>query len=226
MRSSFGTFKQRAVILRKAGKTYGEIRKIIGKEIPKSTLSLWLSKTHLSFVQRSKLNKSAEENMKRGRRIAFATKQLQREKYFEVIRKRIMHLRGVIRNKNVAKIALAMLYLGEGSKTQRGFLIFGNSSPTIIGLFMRLLRYCYNVNESRLRCTVQCRADQNIQQLERHWSHITQIPHKQFYKSRIDPRTIGKPSIKQDYKGVCRIDYFSADTFNEIMTIIDVIAGR
>ena len=107
--------------------------------------------------------------------------------------------------------------MGEVAKTKRGSLMFGNSDPRVIALFLRLLRQCYNINEDKFRCTLQCRADQNIETLERFWSKITNVPLKQFYKARVDSRTIGKKSRKMDYKGVCRIDYFSADLFNEII---------
>jgi len=66
-------------------------------------------------------------------------------------------------------------------------------------------------------------ADQNIKKLEKFWSQVTKISLSQFYKARIDPRTIGKPSKKPNYKGVCRIDYFSADLFIELMQIPKII---
>lgn len=66
-------------------------------------------------------------------------------------------------------------------------------------------------------------ADQDIKKLERFWSKVTSIPLSQFYKTRIDPRTIGKPSKKPDYKRVCRIDYFSTEIFIELTKIVEII---
>ncbi|PIR44326.1 hypothetical protein COV23_00575 [Candidatus Wolfebacteria bacterium CG10_big_fil_rev_8_21_14_0_10_31_9] len=101
--------------------------------------------------------------------------------------------------------------------------MFGNSDPNIIYLFLKLLRYCYDIDENKFRCTLQDRADQNIKKLEKFWRLVTKIPKKQFYKARIDPRTIGKISKKPEYKGVCVIDYFSADILNEFKKIVEVI---
>lgn len=112
-----------------------------------------------------------------------------------------------------------MLYLCEGSKRNGGSLCFGNSDPTIIRLFLRLFRICYPVDEGKFRCTVQCRADQDLKQLPLFWSKVTQIPLNQFYRSRVDQRTIGLPTKKVDYKGVCRIDYFSAAIYNELRVV-------
>jgi hypothetical protein len=122
-----------------------------------------------------------------------------------------------------AKLTLAVLYLGEGSKTRRGAMAFGNSNPEIIRLFLHLLRKTYVIDENRFRVTVQCRADQAIPALEKFWSNITHIPMSQFYKARVDKRTIGVPSRKRDYKGVCKIDYFSASAYHDIMSACRVI---
>ena len=52
---------------------------------------------------------------------------------------------------------------------------------------------------------------------------IRKIPLTQFYKARIDPRTIGQQSKNLNYKGVCRIDYFSAELFIELKQIPEII---
>jgi len=90
-------------------------------------------------------------------------------------------------------------------------------------VFVDLMRKCYKIDESKFRCTVQCRADQNIKELEFFWSKTTDIPLKQFYKARVDKRTIGQISRKKDYKGVCRIDYFSSALDLELKYIAQVI---
>lgn len=213
--------KNKVIELRKGGRTYGEIIKAVGKNIPKSTLSDWCSGILLSQLQNLRIDKRKETNIRRGRIMALAVNKKRREEYLRSVEKRVEHLPRLLTNKDVAKIVLATLYLGEGSKHRDGSLCLGNSDPEIIRLFLSLLRSTYNIDERKFRCTVQCRADQNTKTLERFWLSITKIPAKQFYKTRIDPRTIGQKSRKPEYKGVCKIDYFSADLYNELMT-----AGR
>lgn len=94
----------------------------------------------------------------------------------------------------------------------------------MIGLFLKLLRQCYEIDEKKFRFTLQCRADQNVKKLEDYWSKVTRIPLSQCFKVQIDPRTIGKPSKKKDYKGVCRIDYFSAHIDTELKIIVIIIS--
>ena len=217
--------KKKVIFLRKQGKTYGEIQKILKCKIPKSTLSFWCKNIELSNQQKLKIEVFVKRNIEKGRQKALRTNKLKREKYFHSIEERVGHLKNIIQNKDVAKIALAMLYLGEGSKTLKSSLTFGNSDPQIIRLFIDLLRSCYQIDERKFRCTLQARADQNIKELEEFWSTKTKIPLNQFYKARVDSRTIGKVSRKKDYKGVCRIDYFSADIFWELIYIMKSFNG-
>lgn len=215
--------KLEAVKLRKEGKTYGEIQNILNVKIPKSTLSNWCKDISLSFQHKLRIDKCILESAKKGRAIALAVNRARREDYLKSIEKRVSYLGRLMKDKDIAKISLAMLYLGEGSKGYRKSLMLGNSDPETISLFLKLFRYCYTINESKFRCTLQCRADQNIIKLETFWSEITKIPLTQFYRARIDPRTIGKKSKKPYYKGVCRIDYFSADILNEILKIVELL---
>jgi hypothetical protein len=222
MISQFAHLKKEATALRKTGKTYSEIIKKLKAPIPKSTLSLWCKNIIFSSKNKERIAKIIKENLARGRFIVLASNKIKRRHYLQEVYSRVSHLGKLIKNKNIAKISLAVLYLGEGSKN-RSSLTFGNSDPAIISLFLRLLRYCYKIDEGKFRCTLQCRADLDIQKLEKFWSDITNIPLSKFYKARVDPRTIGKISKNPEYKGVCRIDYFSADIFNELTKVIESI---
>lgn len=215
--------KQKAISLRKSGKTYSEIIQRLNFIVPKSTLSGWFKNIKLSETQNKRIKEKILKGWAKARRVAIETNKIKRERYLKGVEERILHLTDKLKNKDTAKIALAMLYLGEGSKDPRRGLMFGNSNPTVIKLFLKLLRYCYKIDENKFRCTVQCRADQNTKALEIFWSKITKISPAKFYKTQIDYRTVGKPSKKVEYKGVCRINYFSNDIAYELKDIIEVI---
>src|SRR5258708_4648688 len=166
MRSSYRLYREKAMSLRRKGKTYGEIRSILQAAIPKSTLSLWCGDILLSKVQSARIEKMVHNNAGRARSIRMS----RHRTYLASISARVAHLGNVLRDKNVAKIALAMLYLGEGAKMRKASLMFGNSNPAVIALFLRLLRRCHLIDEKKFRCTVQCRADQNIKALQVFWS--------------------------------------------------------
>lgn len=214
---------QKAIFLRKKGKMYSEILDILGISIPKSTLSGWCKDISLPFGFEKRVKDYNKFHLIKARKIALIKKAEKRSKYLDEIKKRNLHLLELLKNRDVAKIAVAMLYLGEGRKAGKNSIMFGNSNPFIIKLFLNLLRACYKLDEKKFRCTLQCRADQDIKKLEKFWFSITKIPLSQFYKAQVDPRTIGKKSKKTDYKGVCRIDYFSAELFIELMQIAKLI---
>ena len=174
----------------------------------------------MSVIQKEKLSENINKKLIKARAKSIIVAKAKREKYFSKIEKKNLHLIKILNNnKETAKLVLSALHLGEGAKNRRGSIQFGNSDPGIVWLFMKLMRFCYDAEESKFRCTVLCRADQNTRILERFWMQITGIVKKQFYKTRIDKRTIGKPSRKLDYKGVCVINYLSANTYYDLITL-------
>ena len=225
MKRQYSHLKNKAIALRKKGKTYGEIRNTLKMPLPKSTLSLWFKDIKLSNRQKINLRENIKNKIIQGQIKAHKQIKEQRRKYLQEVEGRVIHLKIAMENKDAAKIALAMLYLGEGFKHRKGSMAFGNSDPGTIKLFMKLMRRCYEIDESKFRCTLQCRADQNIRKLEKFWSEVTDIPPNKFYGARIDPRTIGIPTKKLEYKGVCKIDYFSADIYNELIKISEVLTS-
>lgn len=218
------TNKQKAIELRKLGRTFGEISKELGT--PKGTLSGWLKNTTLLPSALRRLDAEKTSRNQASRTIAVASNKRRRTAYLDGLEMTNAHLAVELANPNVAKITLAALYLCEGTKN-RAAITFGNSDPRIIALFLRLLRQCYPLKESKFRCTVQCRADQDVPSLERFWSETTAIHPSRFYQARIDPRSKGKTSKKPEYKGVCRIDYLSANVFNDVTAVANAITkGR
>ncbi len=215
--------KEKIISFRKKGLTYSEIKKSIGIEIPKSTMSTWCKGLVLPVFYKEKVRLIVNKNLKKARKKSIISKRKKKQDYLNSLFFKNKQVDIKIKDFDVAKIALAVLYLGEGGKRENGALVFGNSNPDIIKLFLKLLRYCYKIDESKFRCTLQCRFNQDVLGLEKFWQEITQISFEQFYKVQIDPRTIGKPSKKKDYKGVCRIDYFSSDVFWDINIVNKIL---
>lgn len=215
--------KNKVILLRQGGRTYSEIKKILKIDIPKSTLSTWCGSVELPPSAQERIKNQIKQNLVKARQLAVRANKQRREEYILGIINKNKEYGELSKDKTIAKLCLAMLYLGEGGKSlKQGKVYLGNSDPKIIGLFLSLMRYCYIINEAKFRCTVQCRADQNSYKLVYFWSKVTQIPPSQFYKPQVDKRTIGKPSRKSNYKGVCRIDYLSAHTQLELIKICDI----
>ena len=121
-----------------------------------------------------------------------------------------------------------MLCLGEASKYGGGSSSFslGSSDPRIVVLFLRLLKKCFDFNLEKVRCTVQCRADQDIDALQNYWLKVTGVPKRLFYKPLVDPRTKGKPTKKSNYRGVLKVDYFSTRVQLELESLADLVYNQ
>lgn len=216
--------KRRAQELYTQGLSYSDINTALNTTIPKATLSYWTRGIVITPEQETQKQERTKEKLIHARKRSLESRRESRDAYMASVKSRNLHLRPLIEDRNIGKIVLGILYITEGSKNSGGSLTFGNSNQGIISLYLSLLRTNYVISESKFRCTVMARADQDIARLEEFWRAVTDIPKEQFYAARIDPRTKGKPTRKLDYMGVCRIDYFSADLLYEIMSIGDILS--
>lgn len=200
--------KNRAIKLRSQGKTYSDINKILKMQITKSTLSEWFKNIILTKQNKLKLEKNIARKLRLSQLKAFKINKTRREIYLKNIKNSNIELLKKL-DLSTQKLLLSILYLGEGAKhkTHRA-LSLGSSDPNIILFYLKMLRNCYALDKSKFRINIQCRYDQDIPKLESYWSKLTKIPPKQFYKSYVDKRSIGKPTKKTAYKGVCVVTYF------------------
>ena len=200
------TLKKKVQELRSQGKTYTEIMNQLKINLPKSTISSWCNGVKLPDWYEEKIEKLNAKSFSRAQKVSRIARQLKQEKLLRSLFDNNKNLVYKIKDIEIRKMLLAMLYLGEGSKwkSHRG-LMLGSSDPDIIKMYVRLLEQCYDIPPSKLCCRVSYRADQDLAQLQRYWAQVTSIPLNNFYKSIPDPRTIGKPTKRKDYKGVAVI---------------------
>ena len=203
----YGAVVDKIRSLRSTGATYGEILEAVGLRIPKSTLSYLCRDVVLPPEYQAKIEKLNTASAARGRQIAFIATHLKRQRYLTYLRERNVPLiKKIAGEQDALKVALAMFYLGEGAKwNSHAGLQLGSSDPQIIQTYLKLLSICYDVNSTRLRCRILYRADQNLKKLEAFWSRVAGVPLQNFYKTKPDPRTVGKPTRRTNYKGVCVI---------------------
>lgn len=211
--------------LRSEGKTYGEINKFLNINLAKSTLHQICKNTSLPNEYLEKITRLNIQNLGIARATALAMNKIKRENLFRHFEEVNLPIAKKIHNKHTAKIALAMLCLGEASKSGgKTAFSLGNSDPRIITLFISLLRTCFdNFDPKKLRGRVQCRADQDTQLLENYWLTVSGIPKSQFYKTGIDPRTINKPTKKLNYKGVLNVNYLDTKVQLELESLANLV---
>lgn len=211
---------------RSNGQTYSEINQLLNLSVSKSTLSYWCSTVAMPDSYQEKVKSLNVSNLEKARKFALKANKIKRGKYLSAIDKKNDKLSQLIANHEIAKVALAMLCLGEASKYGKSSFALGSSDPKIIVIFLQLLKMRTDFNSSKIRCTVQCRADQNVEELEKYWMEITNISADLFYKAQIDPRTVGKPTKKANYKGVLRVNYLDANVQLELESLAFLIYNQ
>lgn len=219
---------QKIQALRAQGKTFSEIRSILQTKIPKGSLSFIVKNVKLPRYYYKKVKKLNYQHLFKARVKALEINRKKRKEFLKHLDTINGSISKKIHNSSSAKIALSMLCLAEASKskTQSECFTLGNSDPRIIKMFLILLQKCFDFQLTKVRCTVQCRADQDIQSLEKYWQDITGVPKKLFYKSRIDPRTVGKPTKKKGYMGVLRIDYLDKKVQLELESLAQLVYNQ
>lgn len=218
--------KKQARLLRKRGKTYSEIKSRLGVDIPKSTLSYWCQGVKLPVWYDDKIKELNNKNFSKAQKIAWASNKNKREAFLESVKDESLKIVSFLDKANL-KIILAALYLGEGAKWRgHSGLMLGSSDPDVILLYMELLNECYGIKPIELKCRISYRADQNIRKLESFWSKITGVPLKNFYKTKPDPRTVGKKTQNKEYKGVCVLTCKGANIQLELEQIVTILIKK
>lgn len=206
------------------GLTYKEINQKLGLKIPKSSLNHICKNIVLNEKQITRINLITKNNLAAGRQKALIANKLIFDKKLAQFRKDNHHLGEFMKDRRAKLIALAMLYLGEGGKwkSHRG-LSLGSADSVIIKIYLNLLESCYGIPRDKMRCRIQYRADQNYEQIISYWSEITGINKQNFYPGYVDKRTIGKPTLKPDYRGVCVITCGGTAVQLELEQIVGII---
>lgn len=171
--------KEKAIILRRKGLSYGEISQRL--PVAKSTLSSWLRDIELTEEQLRRIHKKNMEirrkfieynNLKRQEALRRKeTISLAAQEEIDRISRRELKLIGIA------------LYWAEGSKASGWSTVaFSNSDPNMILLVMRWFREICEVPEEKFRLKVQAYNESKIKNYERFWSELAKVPLGQFIK--------------------------------------------
>lgn len=211
-------------ILRQQGLTYSEINKNLSKALPKSTLSHICRNIDPGDEYHKRIKEDTLLRLPYIQKLAVAKNRQIFDGKLMKISHQSQYASKLIKDVRVAKIALAMLYLGEGAKwkSRRGPML-GSSDPKTINTYINLLRECYSVQVKDLRGRIQHRADQDKAQLLTYWSNVTGITPTHFYPNYVDKRTVGKTTAKPTYRGVCAITCPGTYIQLELQIIADII---
>jgi transposase len=195
-----GELRFRARELRASGGTYDEIAAELG--VSKGSVSLWVR----DLPRRGRL--SYEEFRKRnaeGVARYWAAERPVREARLREISDSAFAQIGALTEREIL-IAGAVAYWCEGSKNKphrtENRVIFVNSDPGLIRLFMRFLT-ATGVTPERLICRVHIHQSADVDGAQQFWRELTGLPEDQFREptlKRHNPKTVRK-NTGEDYHG-------------------------
>ncbi len=192
--------KHLAIKLRKKGLSYNKISKELN--VPKSTLSDWLSNKKWSKVIKQKLTRRANYIAKK-RLLSFIK---ERNKKWEILRegfRQEAQKEFPLLIKDPLFVAGINIYWGEGdSKLSNGILRISNISPGMIGVFNSFLIKILKVPEEKIRVGLILYPDLSESKCKTFWKNIVKIPEKQFYKTQF---IYGKHPTKRIEFGICML---------------------
>lgn len=206
--------KEKAIKLRREGKTYSEIL----AEIPvaKSTLSEWLKSVQLAKPQKQRITKKRIDSALRGARVRYETriseiKGLERSGVVEI---------GKLSDRDLWLIGIA-LYWAEGSKQYEHSpstgVVFNNSDARMIRIFLKWLEQmgvpksviCFElyVHETR---------KSEAETFKRWWAQELEVPSPKLdriYFKKGNPKT-NRKNVADLYHGLVRIKVNSSTVLN------------
>jgi len=217
MQSKWFKLKNEVISLRKKGLS---IRYIENKfKIPRSTLSGWFKNIKLSKKQEGKLLNDWRNGLANARKKAALWHKQECENRRNAIKVDVKKFTSdIVIDKKIGELLMATFYLAEGGKTENSFVI-ANSNPEILKGIINLQRYLYKLDESKFRCCLHLRRDQNETKLKKFWSKTLNIPKSKFTKTQFDKRTVKK--TYKHYNGVCVLQYYDMALQRRILYIGD-----
>jgi hypothetical protein len=177
--------KAQATELRKQGFSYNEISTKL--DIPKSTLSLWLSGIKLTLKAQERISARVYEGSLVGL--------IKRNKNQTVLaQERAREIRKIakIEAENLLRDRLFLvgvsLYWAEGYKkgafgSKWKAVDFANSDPDLIRIMMKFFRKICKIDISKIKIQLIAHKNIDIRQAIEFWSALTKIPKDQFIKT-------------------------------------------
>ncbi len=210
--------KEKAIKLRKLGKSYIEIEKEL--KVPRSTLSAWFGKQNWSKDIAKKLTDKAkihhtirlqELNRIRGGHLIELYNQAEREavEEFELLKYHPLFIAGL------------MIYWGEGNKSSKNRCSIANTEPLMIKLFVRFLKDICGFRSPKIKAWILLYPDLDENVCKNYWVDNAALNMLDFHKSIVIE---GKHKTKRLSYGVCSVGVSSAYLKRKMMKWIDMLA--
>ncbi len=173
--------KEKAIILRQKGFSYGQILKELHLA-SKGTLSQWFKNLKLTDTAKSKLEKNNKLAIERG------LTSFNKKRSATILQENEACMKNgaseiAVKNKKDLLLLGAALYWGEGTKYigKHPSLVFTNSDPEMIRIYMKFLREGLCVDEQRIKAGIHIHPHVDEKLARSFWSTTTGLHESIFY---------------------------------------------
>lgn len=194
--------KDKAIILRKRGFSYSQIKKELN--INKSTLSGWLAGMPLSQSQMRKLRDFNPIRIEK-------TRETKRKKKEERLRQVYVRVSADLNkfSKRELFIAGLFLYWAEGTKASPCTLGLSNTDPSMIRFYIKWLEILGVKNNIHIKLHLY--SDMNIEKEISYWSKELDLPLKFFRKPYVKKSKFSSLTYRSFGHGTCNVILYSRD---------------
>ncbi|HEX4104415.1 MAG TPA: helix-turn-helix domain-containing protein [Candidatus Paceibacterota bacterium] len=209
--------QQRAIQLRKEGKSYSEIKKELG--VSKSTLSVWLRERPLSEARLKALRdwnhvriEHYRETRRRNREKALMAVYQKEKGYINKLTARDIFIGGLF------------LYWGEGGKTRTMEVSLSNTNPAIVKAFIVWLQKSFGIPKEEIKIRLHLYRDMDISKEVKFWSKTLKVGRKNFKKPYIKKSALAELSYKNGFgHGTCNVLLFNAMVAKRVLMGLRVL---
>ena len=199
--------KEKAIALRKQGKTYTNILRVI--PVAKSTLGIWLKDAKLSVPEKQKFTEAKRLASLRGG-------QAKRKQRVEKQNKIFLEAKSKIKNLSEYEFFLigVCLYWAEGTK-ERDYrpgsqFAFSNMDSKMIILFLKWLEKICKIPKNMIGFEIMVHESQRekVDEIRQYWSKITGFSFDNFsqvYFKKSKIKKTNRKNIGEEYHGVLKI---------------------
>lgn len=205
--------RQKAIELRKKGKSYSEILSEV--HVSQSSLSSWLKNILLTEEQMNLLLLKKKAGQKRGGLVKKKFRKFEEKQIIDTAGNEIKEL-----SSREFWLLGIIAYWCEGSKQKEWNVsqgvIFANSDPFLIKLFANWVKKFCLVEDKDIKYNLYIHETGNTTTALDYWSKILNIHVKDFGKTSIKKHNIltKRKNIRQDYHGLIRISINRSTNLN------------
>ena len=210
--------KEKARKLRTQGKSYSEIKQLLG--IAKGTLSDWLNDMPLSPEQMRQVRDFNPRRIEHFRE----TMSKKRDARFQIAYERAQEDVGKLTRRELF-IAGLYLYWGEGNKSARGKVGISNTDPGVILAFLDWAK-TIGIPRERLYARLHLYRDMDAEKETMYWANILHFSSEQFRKPYIKNSTLSGLTYKTVGHGTCNIHFDNVPMWEYITMALKYISER